>query len=278
MIRATMAVAALESGHLELGDYAREARLARAVALIVDTIIFSVIWSIANAVFGVSQVTWGSAVPTNGFAYYGTTMAIPWFWSVVIYTIYFTAFEAVFGATPGKFVSGLRVVSIDARPLSGRRVLLRNLLRLVDALPLLYLIGGFSVLATRRSQRLGDVAAGTTVVFRRRVLEPGATRHAGRVATRLFVAALVAVVVFAALFEYFGRPALVIQDLYNTHRLMNPEMTTYSLGQPAWAPGSVTYPIKATTPTARCTGSIQLNWDGISGWQVGSGQLDCLPS
>ena len=43
-------------------------------------------------------------------------------------------------------------------------VLVRNLLRLIDILPGFYVVGAISILATRRAQRLGDLAAGTMVV------------------------------------------------------------------------------------------------------------------
>jgi hypothetical protein len=46
-------------------------------------------------------------------------------------------------------------------------VLVRNILRLVDQLPTFYAVGVVSILVTRRSQRLGDLAAGTVVVRER---------------------------------------------------------------------------------------------------------------
>jgi uncharacterized RDD family membrane protein YckC len=273
MIAATMALAAIESGHLELGDYAREARGTRLIALVVDTIFYSVIWSVANAVFGVAQITWGSPLPINGSTFYGTTTAVPWIWSSVLYVLYFAIPEAIVGWTPGKYLSGLRVVSVDARPLSVGRVLIRNILRPIDTLPVLYLIGGISVLASRRSQRLGDFAAGTTVVNRRRALQKGAGRGAGISLLSLAVG----LILFTGFFDYFGRPGLVIEGQFNQHQLMNPEVVSYSLGQPTWSLGRVVYPIKANTPTARCTGWVELDWEGL-GWQMGSGQLDCPPS
>ena len=55
-------------------------------------------------------------------------------------------------------------------PLALRAVIVRNLLKPIDWLPILYLLGGASVLLTTNSQRLGDLAAGTTVVYRHRAL------------------------------------------------------------------------------------------------------------
>jgi len=74
------------------------------------------------------------------------------------------------GQTIGKRLFGLRVVDAQGLRLQFSQVALRNLLRLVDALPILYLVGGAAGLLTRRCQRLGDLAA-NTVVARERVFE-----------------------------------------------------------------------------------------------------------
>lgn len=85
------------------------------------------------------------------------------------------------GRTVGKWACGLRVISIDGRPLSGMQATIRNLLRVADlappaavgqfdseVAPMLAiptaLIGLLSVVMTQRMQRLGDLAAGTMVV------------------------------------------------------------------------------------------------------------------
>jgi len=68
------------------------------------------------------------------------------------------------GRTPGKRLTGLRVVRSGGRPITLVRSALRNILRIVDILPLLYAVGMTSIFVTRRNQRLGDLAAGTHVV------------------------------------------------------------------------------------------------------------------
>lgn len=78
--------------------------------------------------------------------------------------------ELVFnGQTVGKKVLGLRVLDERGLHLRPGQVLLRNLLRVVDILPLFYAVGGLACLCSRRCQRLGDLAAGTVVV---RILTP----------------------------------------------------------------------------------------------------------
>ena len=69
------------------------------------------------------------------------------------------------GRTVGKRMMGLRVVDEQGFKLRFEQVVLRNLLRIVDRLPLFYLVGGLSCILTRRNQRLGDIAAGTIVTY-----------------------------------------------------------------------------------------------------------------
>jgi uncharacterized RDD family membrane protein YckC len=71
------------------------------------------------------------------------------------------------GQTIGKRVLGLRVVDARGLRLELSQVILRNLLRLVDMLPLLYLVGGIASFCSRNCQRLGDLAAGTVVARER---------------------------------------------------------------------------------------------------------------
>ncbi|MEY4484031.1 MAG: hypothetical protein RL693_1483 [Verrucomicrobiota bacterium] len=68
------------------------------------------------------------------------------------------------GQTLGKKVLGLRVVDERGLKLRPSQVVIRNLLRFVDGLPLFYAVGGVVALFNSRSQRLGDLAAGTVVV------------------------------------------------------------------------------------------------------------------
>ena len=67
------------------------------------------------------------------------------------------------GQTLGKRVVGLRVVDAQGLRLQLSQVVLRNLLRVVDMLPIAYLVGGLACFFSRNCQRLGDLAAGTIV-------------------------------------------------------------------------------------------------------------------
>ena len=76
------------------------------------------------------------------------------------------------GQTLGKRVMGLRVVDSQGLRLQLSQVVLRNLLRLVDMLPMAYLVGGVASFCSRNCQRLGDLAAGTVVAREREPYAP----------------------------------------------------------------------------------------------------------
>ncbi len=91
---------------------------------------------------------------------------------VVVFLVQF-GYDVLFetlasGRTPGKRWTGLRVVGTGGGPVGFVASALRNILRIVDALPGFYLVGILAVLFTRNNQRLGDLAAGTVVVRERR--------------------------------------------------------------------------------------------------------------
>ena len=69
------------------------------------------------------------------------------------------------GRTPGKKSMGIHVINDDATPVTFAPSLLRNLLRVVDILPMFYLTGIIASLCNKQFKRLGDLAAGTMVVY-----------------------------------------------------------------------------------------------------------------
>ncbi|MGD9158297.1 MAG: RDD family protein [Desulfobacteraceae bacterium] len=76
------------------------------------------------------------------------------------------------GQTIGKRLFKLQVMDIQGLNLQLHQVIIRNLLRVVDGLPLLYAVGGIACLFTRHSQRLGDLAGNTIVVWTTGISEP----------------------------------------------------------------------------------------------------------
>jgi uncharacterized RDD family membrane protein YckC len=103
------------------------------------------------------------AVATSTLAYFllsiGYGIGFEWLWR---------------GQTIGKRVLGLRVMDARGLKLHVSQIVIRNVLRAVDTLPLLYMVGGIACAVNRYSQRLGDIAANTVVVRRRPIAIPDA--------------------------------------------------------------------------------------------------------
>lgn len=87
----------------------------------------------------------------------GYGIALEWHWN---------------GQTLGKRLLRLRVNDVNGMQLQFSQIVIRNLLRFVDSLPALYLIGGLACLISRRAQRLGDIVANTIVTWNPRLSEP----------------------------------------------------------------------------------------------------------
>ena len=81
-----------------------------------------------------------------------------------LYPVIFELMPAA--ATPGKRTMGLQVIMANGLPLTPAGSLIRNLLRAVDVMPAMYAFGIVCILLRRDACRLGDLAAGTLVVYR----------------------------------------------------------------------------------------------------------------
>lgn len=92
------------------------------------------------------------------------------FVTLVGYGIFFEWFWR--GQTLGKRIMKLQVIDERGLTLKLNQIVLRNLFRVLDSLPMFYMVGGLACLFSARAQRLGDLAAGTLVVRRQVILEP----------------------------------------------------------------------------------------------------------
>ena len=77
------------------------------------------------------------------------------------------------GQTIGKRLFHLRVIDQAGLPLRIEQAWARNLMRVFDALPFAYLVGGISALSNPLMQRFGDRVAGTLVVCQTPLVAPG---------------------------------------------------------------------------------------------------------
>jgi len=148
--------------------------LQRGAALALDTLIQILLIVALSVVFSLSGLAIGGQAATGMILL--STFVI-WWW----YPVIFEAGRR--GATPGKRAVGLRVVQVSGSPIGFGQAVLRNFLRFADGMPFMigYGVAGFlptflfglaTILGTRRFQRLGDLAAGTVVVYERVPPEP----------------------------------------------------------------------------------------------------------
>ena len=104
----------------------------------------------------------------------GLGLGIIMLWTFAVQWCYFLLFEWLWhGQTPGKRLVGIRVIDCQGTSVSLWQVAVRNILRvadglpllIIDLLPLLYGVGFLVAACNRENRRLGDLAAGTLVVY-----------------------------------------------------------------------------------------------------------------
>ncbi len=129
----------------------------RMLAWLIDVLIRFIIYTItfiALAFLGASGMGLASII----------TFLVEWF-----YPVYFELFQK--GQTPGKKSLNLYVAQDNGCPVTPSASMIRNLLRFVDFLPLFYGFGLASMLMNKRFQRLGDLVAGTVVLYKEEPLK-----------------------------------------------------------------------------------------------------------
>jgi uncharacterized membrane protein SpoIIM required for sporulation/uncharacterized RDD family membrane protein YckC len=138
----------------------------RAFAFIVDWIIRAVVssaWFILSAL--IYNERWSLVQPIAPDAAWFVLVVSP---PAALYFLYHPVLEfAMQGRTPGKRIAGVRLVNRNAGPPSVAALLIRNIFRIIDSFPLLYGVGLIATMATREHVRIGDIAAGTLLVYDR---------------------------------------------------------------------------------------------------------------
>jgi uncharacterized RDD family membrane protein YckC len=122
----------------------------RALAWVLDTLIrYAVLFVLSIVLLPLAGLGVG--------AFLIMLFLMEWFYPVL--------FEVTRGATPGKKAMGLIVVHDNGTPIGWAASIIRNLLRVIDFFPLFYGVGLLSMLISHQFKRLGDLAAGTLVVY-----------------------------------------------------------------------------------------------------------------
>lgn len=137
---------------------------ARSFAFIIDwhlRTIVAVAWYLIAAMIhnGSLYVT----APLNPDAQWFVYVVAP---AAAIYFLYHPVWEvASRGRTPGKRMAGVQIVSRDGGSPGVGALLTRNVFRLVDSFPVAYAVGLVATMVTRNHVRIGDLAAGTVLVY-----------------------------------------------------------------------------------------------------------------
>jgi len=85
---------------------------------------------------------------------------------LVIIVLYFVLLEGIWGATVGKKLSGIRVIGPQGHRPGVVRSAVRNLLRIIDSLPALNILGVVLIIRSPERARFGDRVSGTRVIIR----------------------------------------------------------------------------------------------------------------
>jgi uncharacterized RDD family membrane protein YckC len=133
----------------------------RIVAVIIDTILIFVVSLVIFIPLFLLGGLFGTFAGSFSFFFFGPITFLSW----LLWLLYFTYFESTSGQTLGKQLMGIRVVDeTTMQHLDFARSLVRNILRIIDWLPFLYLIGFILIATNSKKQRIGDMAARSIVV------------------------------------------------------------------------------------------------------------------
>ena len=139
---------------------------ARSYAFLIDwhiRLILAFTWYAVGALLFNGRVSLAPPAEPNG-RWFGLVL-LP---AAAIYFLYHYVLELVMrGRTPGKRAAGIQIVARDGGAPGAGALLTRNVFRLIDSLPLCYGVGLVASALTREHLRIGDMAAGTLLVYER---------------------------------------------------------------------------------------------------------------
>ena len=140
---------------------------ARSLAYLIDLLIRTILvtaWFVVATLIYNGKLTLETPDDPDGTWY--LYVATP---ATLIYLLYHTVLEiAMRGRTPGKRMAGIRIVARNGASPTIAAQLVRNVFRLIDSFPLGYGVGLFTCLVTRDHVRVGDLAAGTLMIYENR--------------------------------------------------------------------------------------------------------------
>jgi len=140
---------------------------ARSYAFVIDwhiRLLFALIWIYISMVLLLNINDFQEIFPENAD---NTSGAIIIFLPAAIgYFFYHPVLEILMhGRSPGKRIADVRLVTAQGHTPGSGSLLIRNIFRIVDGLPGIYTIGLIVTIFTKNHIRIGDMAAGTILVY-----------------------------------------------------------------------------------------------------------------
>ena len=137
--------------------------LAYLIDLLIRTILVTAWYVVATLVY---NGRWSLVTPDDPDSSWFLYVALP---ATLIYLLYHTVLEiAMRGRTPGKRMAGIRIVARNGSVPTTAAQLVRNVFRLIDSFPVGYGVGLVTCLLTQDHVRIGDLAAGTLMIYENR--------------------------------------------------------------------------------------------------------------
>jgi uncharacterized RDD family membrane protein YckC len=134
-------------------------------AVFIDAILIAIIYSVAAVILTMPMTLLDPAQTNDGITsiYSGAILLL----FLLIWPLYYFIFEAIWGATPGKMLSLLRVIRKDGGKIHWWQAAIRALVSIIEYNPL----GAIVIWSTPLKQRIGDLLAGTLVVNREKLYQ-----------------------------------------------------------------------------------------------------------
>ena len=140
---------------------------ARSYAFVIDwhiRLLLALAWIYGAVLFIYDEDVLGTIV-TQEMSHASTTWGL-FLPAALIYFLYHPVLEIIMhGNTPGKRMAGVQILTLSGAAPGLSKILIRNLLRPVDGFPGVYTVGLLFAILTRNHVRLGDIAAGTVLVY-----------------------------------------------------------------------------------------------------------------
>ncbi len=244
----------------------------RLVALALDWMVVSFLQSILT--FGVRSA--GVSVPSGRGQYFLFTIThqLNWPWVFVLFFAYYFLFEVLFGATPGKLLLGLRVVTLSGKHPTIWQLFVRSAVRLLEVAPGIssgvWMVSGLCVWFTSRHQRIGDLLGGTIVADAASLPSAASTRlqRIRRAAFSLAIVELLAILCLA--FSFYVQPYQYTRDWQNGQHLnflpnsaIVSSTSSPTYGQNAQGERTITYTLYFSSPQNR--------YEYETGYEIGDG-------